>query len=75
MTDLAKVFGQYGGLCGLVLLALFSMIAYLIFQLTKVIGLLLESDARIIDFKRETYKVLPYKDRRKYQRNDQDDEP
>lgn len=72
MIDIAKLFADYGGIIGLVILALFVLIAYLIYQQSQITAQLLksveESDRRLIDFKREAYKSLPLEDRRKEKR-------
>lgn len=54
--QVTKLFAEYGGLIGLVVLALFGLVGYLIYQQTQITKRLLkaveENDERLIDLKR-----------------------
>jgi hypothetical protein len=71
---LAKLFAEYGGLIGLVVLLLFGLVAYLIREQTRLTRNLLqvvrENDDRLIDLKRALWKSdgLPLPDRRNQKR-------
>lgn len=72
--SVTKIFAEYGGLIGLVVLALFGMVAYLIYQQTQITKRLLkaveENDERLIDLKKVlwTAESLPLTTRRKEER-------
>lgn len=79
--SVTKLFAEYGGLIGLVVLALLVMVAYLINKVTRIAERLLvavednarsvqENDERLIDLKKAlwTAESLPLPDRRKEER-------
>ena len=81
MDGLATIFAENGGLIGLIILALFVLVAYLIRQQSVITSDLIEavrqsdervaqSDKRLVDFKKAMYEAGNLPERRKGFRGD-----